>query len=66
MRTQKPFRVDVWVVLPYYLHCLWTLPQGDPDFPGRWRAIKIEFVKGVPTGEPRSEGMAERLLLSVE
>jgi REP element-mobilizing transposase RayT len=47
-------------VLPDHLHCLWTLPQGDADFPGRWRAIKIEFVKGLPAGEPRSQVMAGR------
>jgi hypothetical protein len=27
------------------MHCLWTLPQGDADFPSRWRAIKTAFVK---------------------
>jgi putative transposase len=31
------------------------LPEGDADFPGRWRAIKTAFSKSsVPTGEPRS------------
>jgi hypothetical protein len=23
-------------VLPDHLHCLWTLPRDDTDFPGRW------------------------------
>ena len=36
-----PFRIDAWVVLPDHMHSLWTLPQGDADFPGRWRAIKM-------------------------
>jgi len=33
------------IVRPDHTHCLWTLPQGDADFPGRWGAIKIAFVK---------------------
>jgi putative transposase len=60
VRTRAPFRIDAWVVLPDHLHCLWTLPQGDADFPGRWRAIKTAFVKCLPTGEPRSPVMTNR------
>ena len=33
---------------------------SDADFPGRWRAIKIAFVKGLPIGEPRSAVMTSR------
>lgn len=33
------------VVLPDHLHCLWTLPPGDADFPTRWRLIKTWFTK---------------------
>jgi len=47
VRARAPFRIDAWVVLPDHMHCLWTLPPGDADFPGRWRAIKTGFVKGV-------------------
>ncbi len=36
-RGRAPFRIDAWVVLPDHIHCLWTLPEGDPDFAGRWR-----------------------------
>jgi REP element-mobilizing transposase RayT len=43
VRARAPFHIDAWVVLPDHMHCLWTLPQGDADFPGRWRAIKIAF-----------------------
>jgi putative transposase len=41
VRARASFRIDAWVVLPDHLHCLWTLPQGDAEFPGRWRAIKM-------------------------
>ncbi len=40
VRRQRPFAIDALVVLPDHLHALWTLPAGDADFPGRWRAIK--------------------------
>jgi putative transposase len=36
------------------MHCLWTLPEDDADFPGRWRAIKTAFVKCLTIGESRS------------
>jgi putative transposase len=60
VRARAPFRIDAWVVLPDHMHCLWTLPQGDAGFPGRWRAIKTAFVKGLPTGESRSPIMVSR------
>ena len=60
VRARTPFRIDAWVVLPDHMHCLWTLPQGDADFPGRWRAIKTAFVKCFPTGELRSPVMTSR------
>ena len=46
-RRSRPFRIDAWVVLPDHLHCLWTLPQGDADFPNRWRMIKALFSRSV-------------------
>ena len=49
-RTRAPFHIDAWVVLPDHMHCLWTLPPGAADFPARWRAIKIAFVKSLPAG----------------
>lgn len=51
------------MVLPDHLHCLWTLPEGDTDFSGRWRAIKTAFSKQIPQGEFRSasrRGKSER------
>ncbi|MBI5331901.1 MAG: transposase [Betaproteobacteria bacterium] len=44
---RRPFRTDALVVLPDHLHALWTLPEGDGDFSGRWRAIKSGFVRGL-------------------
>ncbi len=46
VRAATPFTIDAWVVLPDHMHCLWTLPQGDSDYPSRWRAIKKRFSVG--------------------
>ena len=40
-----PFIIDAIVVLPDHLHCLWTLPESDNDFPTRWRLIKSAFSR---------------------
>lgn len=45
---KRPFTIDAWVVLPEHLHCVWTLPDGDSDYSGRWRAIKTAFSKSLP------------------
>jgi REP element-mobilizing transposase RayT/cephalosporin hydroxylase len=42
-KAERPFRIDAWVVLPDHMHCVWTLPEGDADFSGRWREIKGQF-----------------------
>ena len=49
-----PFDIVAWVVLPDHLHCIWTLPDGDTDYPTRWRLIKLLFSKGLPKDERRS------------
>jgi putative transposase len=46
VKATRPFQLDAIVVLPDHLHALWTLPVGDADFSGRWRAIKAAFVRG--------------------
>jgi putative transposase len=52
---QFPFHIDAWVVLPDHMHCLWTLPERDSDFPERWRRIKTAFTRALPDTE-RSSG----------
>ena len=60
VRARAPFGIDARVVLPDHMHCVWTLPPGDAEFPGRRRASKTAFVKGLPAGEPRSSVMTSR------
>jgi len=44
-QARRPFAIDAMVLLPDHLHAVWTLPAGDADFSGRWRAIKSGFVR---------------------
>ncbi len=46
-RDRKSFVVDAIVILPDHLHAILTLPPGDSDFSGRWRAIKAEFTRSI-------------------
>jgi len=45
VRSCTPSHIGAWAVLPDHMHYLWTLPEGDANFPGRWHAIKIAFSK---------------------
>jgi putative transposase len=45
VRALRPFRTQAICLLPDHLHAVWTLPQGDADFSGRWRAIKVAFSR---------------------
>jgi putative transposase len=54
VRALMPFHIDGWIVLPDHLHCLWTLPEHDGDFPKRWQAIKMGFSRRISPGEPLS------------
>jgi putative transposase len=60
VRRRSPFHIDAWVVLPDHMHCLWTLPKEDTDFPSRWRDIKTAFSKSLPATERRSAVMVRR------
>jgi putative transposase len=60
VRRERPFHIDAWVVLPDHMHCLWTLPVGDDDFPRRWQAIKTGFSRALPDVERRNLSMVRR------
>lgn len=51
---EHPVRLDAMVVLPDHLHVVWGLPEGDADFPTRWRKIKARFSRAVGGSHPRS------------
>ena len=35
------------MVLPEHMHAMWTLPEGDADYAGRWREIKKAFSRAI-------------------
>jgi putative transposase len=43
VKSRHPFTIDAFVLLPDHLHCIWTLPPGDMDYPTRWMLIKRHF-----------------------
>jgi len=49
VKRRKPFLINGWVVLPEHMHCIWTLPEGDSDYSGRWRDIKKLFTRTLQT-----------------
>jgi putative transposase len=55
-----PFHIDAWVVLPEHMHCLWTLPPGDDDFPARWQTIKAMFSHAVQGAGERRPSLVRR------
>ena len=54
VKRRHPFRIDALVVLPDHLHALWTLPEGDCDYPTRWMLIKAGFSRQLAKLEPRN------------
>jgi putative transposase len=45
VRERRPFVIEAQAVMPDHVHTLWTLPDGDRDYPTRWRLIKEGFTK---------------------
>jgi putative transposase len=45
VRRRWPFDMFACVLLPDHLHCVWTLPPEDDDFPVRWANIKRRFTQ---------------------
>ena len=45
IKRKKPFLINAWVILPEHMHAIWTLPEGDTDYSGRWRDIKKTFTR---------------------
>jgi putative transposase len=43
VQERYPFSTDAICLLPDHIHCIWTLPEGDFDFPIRWAEIKRLF-----------------------
>ena len=53
-KQPHPFHIDAMVILPDHLHALWTLPEGDADYPVRWALIKAGFSRHIAGTERRT------------
>jgi putative transposase len=60
VRTAHPFRIDAMVVLPDHLHCLWTLPSSDDNYPARWNQIKGAFTRSLDESAKPPIGLPQR------
>lgn len=46
--AERPFETLAIMVLPEHLHAIWRLPEGDDDYPMRWRLLKGRFSHALP------------------
>ena len=51
VKERKLFRIEAVVIIPEHLHCIWTLPPGDVNYPIRWNMLKGYFSHAIPLGE---------------
>ncbi|MEI6209946.1 MAG: transposase [Desulfuromonadales bacterium] len=55
VRDRHPFTIEAIVIMPEHLHTIWTLPEGDKDYPTRWALIKAGFSRALIKDEKVSE-----------
>ena len=57
VQSKRPFETIAICILPNHLHCIWDWPEGDTDYPTRWRLIKTAFTKSIQQrGKTRRKG----------
>jgi REP element-mobilizing transposase RayT len=60
VQKRYPFETIAICVLPDHLHAIWSLPEGDADFPLRWNLIKAGFSRGLAGNRPRTASKMNR------
>ena len=45
VQRRYPFENEVYCLMPDHFHCIWTLPEGDADYPLRIKEIKRRFSR---------------------
>ncbi len=48
--STMPFEVEAVCVLPDHLHTIWSLPEGDDNYPARWKKLKGVFSHAYRAG----------------
>ena len=59
-RAERPFEIIAMVVLPEHIHAIWKLPEGDDDYPTRWRLLKGRFTHAIKGDERQSKSRQRR------
>ena len=54
VKQRYPFETVAICVLPDHIHAIWSLPEGDADYPMRWSLIKSGFTRGLKASAARS------------
>jgi len=53
VQKKYPFTVDALCLLPNHIHCIWTLPEYEKNYPKRWKAIKAHFTRLYKQNHPK-------------
>jgi putative transposase len=69
VKTNYPFDILAWVLLPDHLHCVWRLPPGEDDFSIRWSQIKRltsqQVIDTLHFGKMATDSMVRRRELTI-
>jgi len=59
VQSRHPFETIALCLLPDHIHAIWKLPEGDSDYPLRWKEIKRiftrEYTRKIGPGGVRNE-----------
>ena len=56
VREKRPFTIEAQVILPDHLHAIWSLPDGDCDFPTRCARSRRRSLAAGPHARPMAAG----------
>ena len=60
VQSAHPFELVAHVILPDHLHMLWTLPDGDSNYPMRWRQIKSAVTRALDTADGQGHSKSRK------
>lgn len=60
VQSGRPFTIEAEVILPDHIHALWSLPNGDADYPTRVRLVKSYFTRSIGLHQTTFEQSASR------
>jgi putative transposase len=49
VRSELPFEINAWVLMPDHLRAVWKLPPNDKDFSLCWSLIKRQVTRDCAT-----------------